>query len=85
MYLRRVELMTDKIDHPGQYPFHIPSIESLDRLEFSHNVTFFVGENGSGKSTPPKASLISVGSTLPGAGAITILRHMRQSLGLETT
>ncbi|WP_342554941.1 AAA family ATPase [Paenibacillus sp. FSL R7-0652] len=51
MYLRRVELMTDKIDHPGQYPFHIPSIESLDRLEFSHNVTFFVGENGSGKST----------------------------------
>ncbi|WP_366289627.1 AAA family ATPase [Paenibacillus sp. AN1007] len=51
MYLRRVELMTDKIDHPEQYPFHIPSIESLDRLEFSHNVTFFVGENGSGKST----------------------------------
>ncbi|KAA8785399.1 putative ATPase [Paenibacillus sp. 4624] len=51
MYLRSVELMSDKIEQPGEYPFNIPSIRSLERLTLSNNVTFFVGENGSGKST----------------------------------
>ena len=32
------------------YPFHLPLIRSLD-IEFTSPVTFFVGENGTGKST----------------------------------
>ncbi|PWW40779.1 MULTISPECIES: AAA family ATPase [Paenibacillus] len=51
MYLRSVELLSAKVENPDQYPFHIPSIQSLERLEFNNNITFFVGENGSGKST----------------------------------
>ncbi|QOS77677.1 AAA family ATPase [Paenibacillus sp. JNUCC31] len=51
MYLRSVELLSDKVENPDQYPFHIPAIQSLQRLEFRNNITFFVGENGSGKST----------------------------------
>ena len=44
MYLRSVELISDRIEQHDQYPFNIPSIQSLERLTFSNNVTFFVGE-----------------------------------------
>jgi predicted ATPase len=33
------------------YPFAIPAVGQLDDLHFHEDVTFFVGENGSGKST----------------------------------
>lgn len=33
------------------YPFSLPAVEHLDRLVFDTPVTFFVGENGTGKST----------------------------------
>jgi len=34
-----------------QFPFSVPAIASLQRLEFESPVAFFVGENGAGKST----------------------------------
>jgi predicted ATPase len=34
-----------------EFPWTVPVVASLDTLEFSTPVTFFVGENGSGKST----------------------------------
>ncbi len=43
-----------RLDHPprgDEYPFDIPSIRSLERMEFHPAVTFFIGENGAGKST----------------------------------
>ena len=33
------------------YPFSIPAVGQLDEMHFHEDVTFFVGENGSGKST----------------------------------
>lgn len=35
----------------SQYPFCLPIIKNLKDIEFSRQVTFFVGENGAGKST----------------------------------
>lgn len=35
----------------NQYPFSLPIIKNLKEINFSSQVTFFVGENGSGKST----------------------------------
>ncbi|WP_427051013.1 AAA family ATPase [Paenibacillus sp. TC-CSREp1] len=51
MYLRSVELMSERVEHPSRYPFNIASIHAMGRLAFRNNITFFVGENGSGKST----------------------------------
>lgn len=48
-------LDTLKVKYPfestDRYPFCIPFIKNLDEITFPHQVTFFVGENGSGKST----------------------------------
>lgn len=40
MYLRSVELMSTKIENRNQYPFDIPAIRSLERLELTNNITF---------------------------------------------
>lgn len=49
--LDRVKIkFTDRIDF-NQYPFSLPIIKNLKEIEFPTQVTFFVGENGTGKST----------------------------------
>lgn len=49
-YLQRLELDPSSVGSWTDYPFHLPFVRKL-RLEFATPVTFFVGENGSGKST----------------------------------
>jgi predicted ATPase len=48
-YLVRLQLK-EGADDGGHYPFSLPLIRCLD-IEFTSPVTFFVGENGTGKST----------------------------------
>lgn len=50
-YLREIQLKRDDIESLDSYPFCIPAIKELDFLDFHPDVTFFVGENGTGKST----------------------------------
>ncbi|WP_369836421.1 AAA family ATPase [Chryseobacterium tongliaoense] len=47
-YLSRIHL---KSDHPQDYPFNLPFLSNGLDLKLKSNVTFFVGENGMGKST----------------------------------
>lgn len=49
MFLQSVELLP--AEQNGDYIWRIPAIAGLTRLDFSAPVTFFVGENGTGKST----------------------------------
>lgn len=51
MFLKKVTLLRDQIPHPNQYPFTIPAIQELDSMRFKTPISFFVGENGTGKST----------------------------------
>ncbi|MCM3362544.1 AAA family ATPase [Niallia sp. HCP3S3_B10] len=51
MYLKEVKLIKENIINYNKYPFSIPSINKLEELHINNNVTFFVGENGTGKST----------------------------------
>jgi predicted ATPase len=49
-FLKSVRTIPELVD-PAKFPFSIPVLSNGLNLEFSTNVTFFVGENGSGKST----------------------------------
>lgn len=50
-YLLDVQLLRDRIKAPNRYPFCLPVVNHLSSLSFHPRVTFFVGENGTGKST----------------------------------
>ncbi len=44
-----------------EYPFCIPSVRHLSLLKFHPKVTYFVGENGTGKSTLLEALAVALG------------------------
>jgi len=48
------------------FPFNIPLIKKFETNEFRQSVTFFVEENGSGKSTRLAAIATGVGSIAVG-------------------
>ena len=50
-YLLDVKLLRERIACPDRYPFCIPVVRHLSQISFHPKVTFFVGENGTGKST----------------------------------
>ena len=60
-YLLHASLRPDvEIDY-GSYPFSIPAVRELGNINFHPNVTFFVGENGSGKSTVLEGLAVALG------------------------
>lgn len=60
-YLRRVELKRDGISDLDGYPFSIAAVREIESLEFHPDVTFLVGENGTGKSTLIEAIALAMG------------------------
>ena len=66
MRLEKISLLKDRITKPREYPFNIPTIASLNALEISSRVCFFVGENGTGKSTLLEAIAVHYGFGLEG-------------------
>lgn len=51
MFLKRISILRNDTNIEKVYPFTIPTINKFTELELTNNVTFFVGENGTGKST----------------------------------
>jgi len=60
-YIRSISLKQDTVPSFNTFPFHLPSIRTLDELTLHPNVTFFVGENGMGKSTFLEAIAVAAG------------------------
>lgn len=52
------------------FPFTLKIIRSLREIEFTSPVTFFVGENGSGKSTIMEAIACTIGSVTVGSESV---------------
>lgn len=50
-FLQHVELIRDEAPDFDAYPFSLPAVRGLSRLDLHPAVTFLVGENGTGKST----------------------------------
>ena len=48
------------------FPFTIPAVRELQQIDFHADVTFFVGENGSGKSTVLEAIALALGFGVEG-------------------
>lgn len=64
--LRDVILMREWVRDFEEYPFSIPAIHTLSRLAMHPKVTFFVGENGTGKSTLLEAIAVAHGLNAEG-------------------
>lgn len=60
-YLLHAEVLWDRVPDATRYPFALPAVRGLTRLEFHPKVTFLVGENGSGKSTLLEAVAVACG------------------------
>lgn len=54
-YIRAVNLHWERLEDKNSYIRDIDCLVNLDSLEFNKDITFFVGANGSGKSTVLKA------------------------------
>lgn len=65
-YLRSMLLLRGEVPGFGAYPFNLPAVTSLERLEFHPKVTYIVGENGMGKSTLLEAIAIALGFNAEG-------------------
>lgn len=60
-YLQRVILNLPADTDTKGYPFSIPAVRDIENLSFHPDVTFFVGENGAGKSTVLEALALALG------------------------
>lgn len=60
-YIRNISLKRESIPSLNTFPFHLPSIKVLEKLSLHPNVTYFVGENGMGKSTLLEAIAVAAG------------------------
>ncbi len=72
--IRSIALKREKIPNFDIYPFSIPAARALEDLPLHPQVTFFAGENGTGKSTLIEAIAIAAGFNPEGGS-----RHMTVS------
>ena len=76
-YLRSVQVDPHADIDLDSYPFTIPAVRELGVLEPHPDVTFFVGENGAGKSTVLEAIAVALG--LPAEGGPRSVHRAQQA------
>jgi predicted ATPase len=65
-FVLHLALQRDKVESFDRYPFNLPAVRTLDKLEMHPKLTFLIGENGSGKSTLLEALAGSLGFNAEG-------------------
>jgi predicted ATPase len=69
-HLRAIAKGATNPEHAERFPFNVPVVRALEELSLDAPVTFFVGENGSGKSTILEG--IAAAAGLPTVGAVGV-------------
>ena len=88
MILKQLSVKDPPAGTAETFPFSVPAVRSLGTLSFDSAVTYFVGENGTGKSTLLEAIAAAVGSPTVGSEAVArdatleAQRRLAQSLKL---
>jgi predicted ATPase len=75
-YLRSVTIAPAAELDLDSYPFSIPAVREMGTLEPHPDVTFFVGENGAGKSTVLEAIAVALG--MPAEGGTRNVHRQQQ-------
>jgi len=70
IYLKSVSVREFNERDAAIFPFYLEVIKSLREIEFSSPVTFFVGENGSGKSTVMETLACAINSVTVGSESV---------------
>ena len=73
LIVKKIILERDKVESFDKYPFNIEVVKNFNELELSSQVTFFIGENGIGKSTFIEAIAVCLG--LPKEGGTENFRY----------
>lgn len=84
-YYTSIRLNRDEIEGFEHYPYSIPAIRNLEEITLNENVTFVVGENGTGKSTNHDQSIFNTwcksiySSSAPAKASANVLRFFSVS------
>lgn len=76
-YIRAVRCEKSRVDRT-KYPYQLEAVQALSELEFHPNVTFLIGENGTGKSTLLEAIAVAYGFN-PEGGSKNFRFHTKET------
>jgi predicted ATPase len=81
-YLRSLSIRDDDDIDTSRYPFSIPAVRDIGTLSLHPDVTFFIGENGAGKSTVLEAIAVAMGLPAEG-GSRNVSRQQQEVSALQ--
>jgi predicted ATPase len=82
-YLISLSLRRERVPSFTEYPYCLPVVRNLFKIEFHPNVTFIVGENGTGKSTFLEAIAVACGFNAEGGTRSRGLKRPRDGFFLR--
>lgn len=82
-YLQRIAaLFGDDVDWE-RHPYSVPAVRNLESISFHPDVTFFIGENGAGKSTVLESIALALGFSMEGGTKGVQLNTAREDAPLH--